>query len=100
MPKKFYSQAPAVPAGEIAGKNPIPGPSLGSYASPTVPQEPGKAHGIGGLAKPFRPAHVKGSHGYGHPPHARKGLFRLSGHPNAHQLGASGIRKAPRVNRP
>jgi len=99
MPKKFYSQTPVVPAKAIAGKNPIPGPSLGSGTSPTVPQEPGKAHGLGPHDKPFRAAHVKGAHGYGHPPKARSGHHRLSGHPQAHRLGAGGIRKAPVVNR-
>lgn len=100
MPKKkFYSQTPAVPEKQIAGKNPIPGPQLGSAVSPTVPQEPGRAHGLGPAGKAFKPGHVKGAHGFGHPPHARHGHFRLSGHPQAHRLGASGIRKAPVVNR-
>lgn len=100
MPKKFYSQTPVVPAKAIAGKNPIPGPELGRNSSPTVLQEPGKVHGLGPQGKSFKPGHVKGAHGYGHPPHARKGPYRLSGHPQAHRLGASGIRKAPVVNRP
>jgi hypothetical protein len=89
VPKKFYSQTPVVPEKQIAGKNPIPGPALGGYASPTVPETPGVMHGIGTLAKPFKHGVVRGSHGYGHPPHAKKGNYRLSGHPNAHQLGSN-----------
>jgi hypothetical protein len=61
VPKKFYSQTPVVSAKAIAGKNPIPGPSLGSNVSPTVPQEPGKMHGLGPQGKPFRPGHVRGA---------------------------------------
>lgn len=95
MPKKFYSQTPVVPEKEIAGKNPIPGTALGAYASPTVPQEPGKVHGLGMLPKPFKHGVVKGAHGYGHPPRAHKGHLRLSGNPQAHRLGASQIRKVP-----
>lgn len=60
MPKKFYSQTPVVSAKAIAGKNPIPGPTLGSNVSPTVPQEPGKVHGLGPQGKSFKPGHVKG----------------------------------------
>jgi hypothetical protein len=99
MPKKFYSQTPVVPESEIAGKNPIQGPAIGGYASPTVPEKPGMAHGLGTLQKPFKPGHVKGAHGYGHPPHAHKGHLRLSGAPDAHQLG-KGKYKVPNVYRP
>lgn len=98
MPKSPYSQTPVVPASEIAGKNPIPGPGVGGYASPTVPQKTGTIHGLGTLEKPFGAGHVKGSHGFGHPPHARKGHFRLSGVPSAHQVGKR--LKTPNVNRP
>lgn len=97
MPKKFYSQTPAVPASEIAGKNPIPGPGVGNYSSPTVPETPGVMHGVGTLSKPFRPGHVKGSHGYGHPPHAMKGHYRLSGKADAHRIGQKARFKAPNV---
>jgi hypothetical protein len=98
VPKKFYSQTPVVPEKQIAGKNPIPGPALGGYASPTVPETPGVMHGVGTLSKPFKHGAVKGAHGYGHPPHAKKGHYRLSGVPNAHQVGKR--LKAPNVNRP
>lgn len=99
MLKKFYAQTPAVPASEIAGTNPIPGPGVGNYAAPSVPSQPGAVHGLGTLAKPFEHGHVKGAHGYGHPPHAKKGHYRLSGNANAHQLGKSKF-KTPNVNRP
>lgn len=98
MPKKFYSQTPVVSAKQIAGTNPIPGPALGGYASPTVPETPGVMHGVGTLAKPFKHGVAKGTHGYGHPPHAKKGHYRLSGVSGAHQLGKR--LKAPSVNRP
>jgi hypothetical protein len=100
MPKKFYSQTLAVPASEIAGKNPIEGPALGGYASPTVPEEPATVHGLGTLSKPFKHGQVPGAHGYGHPPHAKKGHYRLSGAPNAHQLGKNHYKVPGNVNRP
>jgi hypothetical protein len=89
MPKSPYSQTPVVPKNQIAGTNPITGPKVGSYASPTVPEKIGVAHGLGTLEKPFRHGVVRGSHGYGHPPHAKKGNYRLSGHPNAHMVGSN-----------
>ena len=89
--KPFYSKTPAVPEKQIAGKNPIPGPALGEFAPPMAPMHPGRTKALG-------PA--KRAHGFGHPPHAKQGHYRMSGVPTAHRLGASGIRKTPVVNRP
>jgi len=90
MPKKFYSQTPVVPAKAIAGTNPIPGPELGSEASPLVPHKPGHLLGLGGLSHPIPHKTVKGAHGYGHLGAAKSGHLRLSGHTGAHQLGKRG----------
>jgi hypothetical protein len=98
MPKKFYSQTPVVSAKQVAGTNPIPGPGVGLLTSPTVPEKPGVIHGLGTPTKEFKHGQVKGSHGFGHPPHATKGHYRLSGVPNAHQLGKSKF-KTPVVGR-
>lgn len=93
MPKKkFYSQEPVASSKVLADKNPIPGPELGGQVtSPTVPRHQGFTKALG--------PHVKISHGFGHAPKAKHGHYRLSGHPQAHRLGASGIRKTPVVNR-
>lgn len=97
MPKKFYSQTPVVSEKQIAGKNPIAGPGVGNLTSPTVPEKPATVHGLGTPAKNFPHGQVPGAHGYGHPPHARKGHYRLSGNPKAHKLGSKLV--APRVGR-
>jgi len=101
MPKKFYAQTPAVPASQIAGTNPIQGPSIGGLTSPTVPEKPGMSHGVVAPSKVFGHKGVPGAHGYGHPPHAKKGHYRLSGVPNAHRVGSGSRYKVPgNVNRP
>jgi len=92
MPKKFYSQTPAVPEKQVAGTNPIQGPVIGTTPTSTaVPSRPGITRALG--------YHPKKSHGFGHAPKAKSGHYRLSGVPGAHRLGASGIRKAPPTNR-
>ena len=84
---KFYQDVPSVPGGKIAGGQPHGKIALGSALPKMVPHEPGITRGLtgtGGFGKP--PA--GSSHGYGHPPSARVGGLRLSGHKGAHQIGA------------
>lgn len=85
MPKKFYSQTPVVPAGKIAGTNPIHGPALGSATPSIVPAHEGVIHGLS--EHHFGHPSVKGAHGYGHVAKLRQGHHRLSGHTGAHMLG-------------
>lgn len=85
--KDFYPSTPAVPAKEIAGANPIGVVGLGATKPRIVPEGGGASHGFGPAAHQFGTPHVKGAHGYGHPPKARKGHERLSGDPLAHRIG-------------
>lgn len=93
MPKKkFYSTEPVASQKALADKNPVGTPEFGSApSSSVVPSRPGVSKALG--------YHPKHPHGFGHAPHAKEGHYRLSGHPQAHRLGAAGIRKAPVVNR-
>ena len=87
MPKKgFYPQTLPVPAKKIAGKNPVGTPETpGNLTPPTVPKKEGVLHGLVPVTKEFGHPSVKGAHGWGHV--AKLGHHRLSGHPDAHQLG-------------
>lgn len=89
MPKKkgFYATEPAVPDKKIAGENPIGTVELGMLKSPTVPEHEGVIHGLGPQTKQFHYPHVRGAHGYGHPPKARVGHLRYSSNPKAHRIG-------------
>ncbi len=84
--KGFYANTPSVPGKKIAGVNPIGIVILGGARPPTVPQRhEATSHAFGPQIRQVRPSHV--SHGFGHPPAARKGHLRMSGHPMANQIG-------------
>lgn len=83
----FYSTEPVVPAKKIAGENPVGGVTLGTMNPRMVPEATGASHAFGPHEREFGTPHVKGAHGWGHPPHARKGHERLSGDPLAHRIG-------------
>lgn len=78
---------PAVPGKKVAGTNPVGTIELGGQTPRQVPPGGGASHGFGPQEHQFGTPHVKGAHGYGHPPHARKGHERLSGDPLAHRIG-------------
>lgn len=82
-----YASTPAVPGKVIAGTNPVGSVELGGQIPRTVPAGGGASHGFGPQEHQFSAPHVKGAHGYGHPPKARKGAIRLSGDPKAHRIG-------------
>lgn len=82
MAKRLYSQTPVVSAKQIAGTNPIPGPTLGKGESSLTPTKEPHLLGLGQAT--HVPHHnVKGSK-LGTP---HGGHLKLSGHPGAHQLG-------------
>lgn len=82
-----YANLPAVPGKVIAGANPVGSVELGGQVPRTVPPGGGASRGLGPQEHQFGTPHVRGSHGYGHPPKARKGHERLSGDPLAHRIG-------------
>lgn len=82
-----YASLPAVPGKVVAGTNPVGSVALGGQTPRIVPPGGGASHGFGPQEHQFGTPHVKGSHGYGHPPKARKGHERLSGNPLAHRVG-------------
>lgn len=82
-----FANVPAVPNKKVAGANPIGTVALGGETPRIVPAGGGISHGFGPQEHEFGTPHVRGSHGYGHPPKARKGSIRLSGDPGAHRIG-------------
>lgn len=85
--KSQYSNVPSVPAKQVAGTPSVGSVALGTITPRIVPEGGGTSHGFGPQIHQFGTPHVRGSHGYGHPPKARKGHVRLSGNPLAHHLG-------------
>jgi hypothetical protein len=86
--KSQYADVPAVPPKKVAGKNPVGAVGLGVIVPRMVPETGGISHGFGPQAHQFGTPHIPGSHGYGHPHHARKGHLRMSGSTKAHRIGA------------
>lgn len=88
MPKKSpYSSAPIVPAGKIAGTNPIGNVPVGAKASNIVPKRAdGMSRGLGMNPPHVFRHHIKRKHGH----------LRLSGHAGAHQIGGK-VSVSPKI---
>lgn len=86
-PTKQYSQEPAAASDKKADK-PLMQPSAAIiiHISPTVPNKPGNLPGVGGQGPS---GYAPKPHGFGHDAINRLGRHtRLSGHPQAHRIGA------------
>lgn len=96
MPKKkggFYSKAPSVPKDKVAGSSPIAPPTIGAEPSTPTSTNPAYSNAWSGLPGSFAKAPVVKPHGYRHPADTHKGHLRMSGHPNAHQIGGKPVTK-------
>lgn len=86
--KGIYTSGPVVPASKIADQVPYQAPSLGNDPPKMVPQDEPKFGGPG-IARLRQP------HTYGHSEANQVGYMRLSGHPEAHRIGA--IKKIDKI---